>query len=93
LNVEPLGRGLAVILKYAGFQASADALEELLDSDLVKTVSLILLVMAAVAASIVAVGTAATLAPVLIALALPLTIALRVVENVSRLLSALNPFD
>jgi hypothetical protein len=93
LNIVPLARGLAVILEHLGFKDESAGIEELLDSDLGKTMAKVVLLAAAVVSVVAALGSAAVLAPLLIALAMPVTVALRVVENVAQLLSALNPFD
>ena len=84
---------MPVILRALGFDETADDLSEWMDQDWFKWTCMVVLIAASVIALMAPLAAAASVAAVLIALSAPVMIAMCVVENVARLLSALNPFD
>jgi hypothetical protein len=99
-SVPTLLEGIATLMKYCGFpeagkalEGAAAALEVALEQDWFKWTVFAILIAAALASLVAGLGAAAAVAAVVTAMAAVLTIAMAVVENVARLLSALNPFD
>jgi hypothetical protein len=81
------------LLRLMGFKESAEALEDLIDSEWFQVLAAVVAIVAALAVAVTTLGSAASVAAAVLALSVPLMIARTVVDSVARLLSALNPFD
>ena len=84
---------LPVILRALGCDQAADDLAEWMDQDWFKWACFAVLIASILLTLAASLGAAVGVAAMVMTLSVPVMIAMCVVENVARLLSALNPFD
>lgn len=92
--------GIATLMRLCGFSEAGEAidgaavaLQELLGQDWFKWTLFAVTIVAVFVSLLAAMGAATAVATVVTAMAAVMMVAVTVVENVARLLSALNPFD